>query len=314
MSENQQNTNEPVTGTVRERDTWMTPAQRERVQDIRTRNAMVAAITQTSWGNALSEPHRRALAEFIRRFKLDLSEVNILGGMPYRNGYYYRRRLAELAGQGRIDWMAGEHIGPDERLDVMEKSTDPETAAYAAKENARRLKERIRLAVPADAQFAFVARVKMTALGAPLEGCKYIVPEKKKTGWRNGKQVEVDADPVGDANPVETVESRAWRRVGLLAAAEIPELAQSEAAMETAGREIMAGATEQTGREAAQRVEIGGTRVTTQDMSDPYEVDDEPKQITAPVPETFIATETMEPQELPLGDTPAKRTHGAREG
>lgn len=209
----------------------LTPRARAKMEENRARNAMVVAISNESWGTKLTPIQQRAFAEYMRMFHLDISEVDNLGGRPYRNGRYYMRRTAELASEGRVDWYKAEHIGPDKRLDDMAKAGDQ----WAIDEKTRRVRECIRLAIPAEATYAYVVTVKMKELSLPTEGAKWYVPGRKKMGWAKGKQgvrEEVSADPVGDENPITSVETRAWRRAGRLYAAEIPELRDQEAYME----------------------------------------------------------------------------------
>ena len=244
----------------RARDEGLTAKGKETLERVRATNAIVVAITNEAWGKKLDPIHRRAIAEYMRRFRLDIGEVDVLGGRPYRNGYYYRRRLAELTRAGFVEWYTGEHIGPDPRLDAECARTD--APAWAVAEQTRRLQERIRLAVPAGASHVFVARVKLKNLTQPLEGCNWVEPGLTKMGWRDGKRVEVDADPVGEENPTLTAETRAWRRVGLLAAAEIPELRAEEDVMLLAAGEVVEVAADAIAKDEAQRTPSGGNVAT----------------------------------------------------
>lgn len=210
-----------------------------RLHEIKARNAMVQAIAGESWGAKLTPIQQRAFAEYLRRFHLDISEIDNLGGRPYRNGRYYMRRVAELASQERVEWYKGQHLGPDERLDFAAKNGEQ----WAIDEKLHRLKECIRLGVPADAEVVYLVTVKMKELALPTEGVKWFTPGRKNS---YGKL----ADPVGEENPITSTETRAWRRVGRLAAAEIPELRDQEAEMEFA-----ASATQQAVIEEAVRAD-----------------------------------------------------------
>lgn len=216
--------------TAPARQDTMSARRQAHLDEIKARNAIVIAINNQSWGNALTPLQQRAFAEYMRRFNLDISEIDNLGGRPYRNGRYYMRRCAELVAAGRVEWYEGRHIGPDKRLVAMAEGGDD----WAIAENTKRQRERIGFAVPEDATFAYVLTVKMKELALPTQAAKYYVPGRKKKVWRSGKQIEVNADPVGDENPDTSVETRAWRRVGRLVFAEIPELSQQEREMEFA--------------------------------------------------------------------------------
>lgn len=221
----------------------LTPKAQARLHEIKARNAMVVAISNESWGAKLTQLQQRAFAEYMRRFNLDISEIDNLGGRPYRNGRYYMRRGAELTREGRLVAFHGEHIGPDAQLDRLAatESVDAETRQWARAESVRRLRERIRHAVPQDATHAYVVTLTMRIgdgdTTITMQGCKWYVPGRTKMGWHpteRGKRIPVPADPVGDENPITSVETRAWRRAGRLAFAEIPELRDQEAEMEFA--------------------------------------------------------------------------------
>lgn len=211
----------------------LTAKGRARLAEIKARNALVVAISGESWGTKLTPIQQRAFAEYMRRFNLDISEIDNLGGRPYRNGRYYMRRIAELAAQGRVDWYKVAHIGPNTELNELANAGEQ----WAIDERLHRMKERIRLEVPKDATFAYLVTVKMKELALPTEGVKYFIPGRQKLGWskdQRGKREMVSADPVGDENPITSVETRAWRRCGRLCAAEIPELREQESEMEFA--------------------------------------------------------------------------------
>ena len=246
-----------------------------RMYEIRARNAMVQAIAGESWGAKLTPLQQKAFAEYLRRFHLDISEIDNLGGRPYRNGRYYMRRIAELAAEGRAEWYKGEHVGPDDRLNYL---ATQEGGEWAATEKLRRLQECIRLGVPADATVVYVVQVKMKELALPTEGVKWFSPGRQKLGWSKevkGKRELVDADPVGEENPVTSTETRAWRRVGRLAAAEIPELRNQEAEMEFAASETQAAVIAEAVRADAVDIEA---EITPHPVaaSDGHDYDDAP--------------------------------------
>jgi hypothetical protein len=203
---------------------------RRQVLEQRMRRANLQAVANESWGSALSPNAQRAVAAYMVRFNLDVGEVEILGGKIYRNGQYYKRRIAEMRTRGMVEWSMGDHIGPDARLDKLAEDGD----AWAKEESTRRLRERIRWSVPEDATHAYVSRVKVKGDENPLEGCDWITPKRMKQ-TKYGPKL---ADPVGADEPEKTVITRAWRRVGLIAAAEIPELRQQEEVMDAGAVEV----------------------------------------------------------------------------
>lgn len=257
--------------------TSLTPRAAARLAEIKARNAMVVAINNESWGAKLTPLQQRAFAEYMRRFRLDISEIDNLGGRPYRNGRYYMRRGAELTREGRLVAFFGEHIGPDPQLDKLarDESVDAETRVWARAESLRRLRECIRHAVPADATHAYVVTLTMrigdTDKAITMEGCKWYVPGRTKKVWKNGKQIDVNADPVGTDNPATSVETRAWRRAGRLAFAEIPELREEEELMERAADDTEAAVIEEAVRaeEANESAAVTG-RPIDHGGDDPY--------------------------------------------
>ncbi|HEY5551567.1 MAG TPA: hypothetical protein VIK52_06755, partial [Opitutaceae bacterium] len=265
---------------------------------IRATRALTVAITNESWGKTMSHGMRHAFAEYMRRFHLDISEVDNLGGKPYRNGNYYKRRIAQMRTRGLVEWTEGDYISIDARLDALVAAGDE----WALGENVRRARERIRWAVPADATHAYVARVKLKQDGKPLEGCDWITPArvKKVKDWGDDRKFkgwkEVPADPVGAEEPEKTVITRAWRRAGLLAAAEIPELKQEEEIMDVEAEAVEATVSEIREREDArdERSEIKPAMLTVAPINDPY-------SLGPGAPVTAVQTKN-EPQPVRLTD------------
>lgn len=278
----------PGTAVAVPQEDRLSPERRAEVQRMRSDRNFVMALTAEAWGATLDPQQRYALAEFVRRYHLDVNEVDILGGRPYRNGYYYRRRIAEMRTAGKVEWSQGEHIGPNkdlERLAKLQESDpeyDAELTAWAKDERRRRMQERIRWEVPEDATYAYVARVKIVGDQNPLEGCDWITPlrTKKVKKWGKGRgeflgYEEKIADPIGAEEPEKTVVTRAWRRAGLLVAAEIPELAAEEAKFDAAAEELTAEFEHIANNDRAR--EIANTRepasLPAPKLDDPYAVD-----------------------------------------
>jgi hypothetical protein len=272
----------------------------------RADRALTTALRNETWSKSLSVQMQAAVAEYMRRFKLDISEVEVLGGNIYRTGYYYRRRIAEMRTKGLIEYTEGEMIGDDPRLRELMALTgedDAEVAAWAKAEHFRRLRERIRWSVPEDATHAYVARAKLKNDARVLEGCDWITPlrTKKVKDWGDDRKFkgwkDVPADPVGTEEPEKTVITRAWRRCGLLVAAEIPELRTDEEAM-SSGAEIVEAQIEQIGQDESAREAAYAASERPRGMiasgtpDDPYALDDEPKE-KEPVPVRAPVTEPV---------------------
>jgi hypothetical protein len=157
------------------------------------RNLVAAQIAGMSWGEKIDLDTRRAVADWGQQFRVDVAtEIYILGNRIYPNANLYLRRLGEMAAEGLVEYAVPDHIEDDPRL----KQLGPEGEG----EYTRRLRERIRWSVPDAAKCAVVFRVKLYSMEREVVGVKW-------TGGGTRKN-----DPVGEAFPVETAESRAARR------------------------------------------------------------------------------------------------------
>jgi hypothetical protein len=157
------------------------------------RNLVAAQIAGMSWGEKIDLDTRRAVADWGQQFRVDVAtEIYILGNRIYPNANLYLRRLGEMAADGLVEYAVPDHIEDDPRL----KQLGPEGEG----EYTRRLRERIRWSVPDAAKCAVVFRVKLYSMEREVVGVKW-------TGGGTRKN-----DPVGEAFPVETAESRAARR------------------------------------------------------------------------------------------------------
>lgn len=167
----------------------------------RKQEAMVAAeLGRMNWGAKVDLPTRRAVAAWGRQHDVDpTTEIDVLGNRIYLNGRYFYRKMAAMIAAGEIEYAFADHIHEDERLAKMVADQDP----WAIEEETRRMRERIRHNVPEKAVAAVVFRVKAKSMETEVVGVKW-------TGGGTQKN-----DPVGDAKPVETAETRSMRRAML---------------------------------------------------------------------------------------------------
>ena len=181
------------------------PEARMMLEERRIKNRIAAAIAGMSWGKNLDLASRVALAEWGRRNNVDVTqEVHILGDRLYLNAQFYLNRLQPLIQSGQVEYLIAEHCHVDKRLDP----NDPTDA----KEIRRRRDLRIAYNIPDAAVGAVVARLKLRAVAEEFAGAKWCGGGTRKN------------DPVGDATPVETAETRAYRRVCKLVVSHIPQL------------------------------------------------------------------------------------------
>lgn len=218
------------------------PAARMMLEERKIKNRIAAAIAGMSWGKNLDLASRVALAEWGRRNNVDVTqEVHILGDRLYLNAQFYLNRLQPLIQNGQVEYLLAEHCHVDKRLDP----NDPTDA----KEIRRRRDLRIAYNIPDAAVGAVVARLKLRAVAEEFSGAKWCGGGTRKN------------DPVGDATPVETAETRAYRRVCKLVVSHIPKLrAQLEEADDDAALNVSAVISESKENERALRAELDARR------------------------------------------------------
>lgn len=167
------------------------------------RNQVAGQLAAQNWGKSLDLETRRAIADWGQQFRVDVStEIHVLGGNVYLNSAFYLRQLSELIAAGAVEYAYADHIEDDKRL----RAIGPEGEG----EYSRRLRERLMHGVPDAAASAVVFRVKLRSMDKEVTGCKWTGGGTKKN------------DPVGEAFPVETAESRAARRCVRLVTSHVP--------------------------------------------------------------------------------------------
>lgn len=186
------------------------------------RNAVAAEIAKLSWGQNMSQTTARAVADWGIQHQVDvLTEVDVLGGKLYLNARFYIRKLADLIAAGRVEYAEADHVNEDARLDSW-----PE-------ERERRTRERIKHQIPDEAAGACVFRVKLVGMEREIVGVEWcggpLVPKTQRGG---------SSDPIGEAEPAKTSETRAARRAIRLIASHVPTLKREVAEIEYAAAEI----------------------------------------------------------------------------
>lgn len=170
-------------------------------------NAVAAEIAGMSWGQNIGKDTARMLAEWGRRYNVDVTqEIDILGAKVYLNARYYLRRLGELIDSGVVEYAYPDHINDDPRLERLGQD--------GATEATRRLTERVKYNVPEKAVSVVAFRVKLKGLTQETVG----------VNWAGGGVRK--SDPVGDAEPVKTAESRAARRCMRQLVSHVPKLTE----------------------------------------------------------------------------------------
>lgn len=188
------------------------PEMQQQIALRRMVNKVATTIAGMSWGQSISADTARALAEWGRQYGVDVTqEIDILGNRVYLNAKYYLRRLGELIGAGHVEYAYADHISADDRLSGLGERGKAEAE--------RRAFERIRYNVPEKAAAVVAFRVKMRALAEEVVG----------VNWAGGGVRK--SDPVGDAEPVKTAESRAARRAMRQLVSHVPAMAEDTEAV-----------------------------------------------------------------------------------
>jgi hypothetical protein len=171
------------------------------LEERKVANLVAAEIAKLSWGQSIGRDTARAVAEWGRRYNVDVTqEIDVLGGRIYLNARFYIRRLADLVAAGVVEYAEPDHVENDPRL-----ASWPEEAE-------RRLRERIKHGLPDAAKGAVVFRVKLRGM------------EREITGTEACGGGIAKGDPVGDSEPIKTAETRAARRAMRLIVSHVPAL------------------------------------------------------------------------------------------
>lgn len=175
------------------------PAYQAALQIRKQQAMMFAEVSKQSWGTSLDATQRRAIAAYCERHTLDPSMIDFLGGRLYRNANFWLDRGAKLVAAGLVEYVYPDYITADPRLEALAQDANAgEVQEWARVESARRKQERIRWQVPEEALSACVYRIKVKGMDREVCGCKPVIKS--------------DKDPVGNANPVMTAETRSARR------------------------------------------------------------------------------------------------------
>jgi hypothetical protein len=268
---------------------------RRNVHRMRMASEITKEIASLSWGKDMTPAGRAAIGHWCANNFIDAeTEIDVLGGRLYLNARYYLNRMQPLMRAGIVAYFYADNISPDPRLAAMaawnpaEESDDvvrarmAEFRQRAAVEDMRREWERIEHKVPEAAEVAYVGRLRFTDMARELTGCKWWVPNATmRIQGRNGA-FDKQKDPISDSGfGVETVETRALRRVARLAAGQLPSTHPARMEMEGAERGLRAltdgPLAEARNRAAMEAAEEARRRMTPLVAPpDPYALDNAP--------------------------------------
>jgi hypothetical protein len=193
----------------------LSPERQAKIDAAKAQAAVAKAIRGTIWGKDCAPLVVDAVVAYCRQNHLDaVRHVEVLGGNIYLTSTFYDERGAPLLHSGEVVFAEPDYINVDPRLEELAKAGD----AWAIEERARRLKERIKWNVPEAAKAAVVQRAKLRS-GMDAVG----------VNWCGGLQKR---DPVGDAEPAKTAQTRARRRAWRQIADFVPSYAAAVRSIE----------------------------------------------------------------------------------
>jgi hypothetical protein len=317
------------------------------LEDRKILNRMSREIMNLSWGKQLDAVAAQSIAEYARRYGMDPARhLDLLGGKLYPNAQYYIEQGAQLMQAGVVSSVRQQHIEADARLaarytnlraweaEAKKEGREADAADYArqAREARQEILERERLRiqfnVPEKAAAAVVTWITLAGQQEPVAGCN----------WAGGGVKQ--RDPVGDAEPSKTAESRSARRAWRQLVQICPALSDRVATVDEDGKHVTAVIAESRAR--FDQVEANAPRLTStsevgerllqagdtgygDDMplsaeavramadSDPYALDDAepaPRAAAPAIPpdaeQTTRPGETTAQPALALGDAPRK--------
>lgn len=170
----------------------------------RMKNAMATQIRGTTWGKDSDEKTIRAVAEYCHLNGLDpVRHVEVLGGRIYLTAALYEDRGSPLIMAGIIRKDEPDYINVDERLEKRANAGDQ----WAIDERDRRERARIMRNAPEKAVAIVEQRLWVRGMVDPKTGEAIPVVG---VNWCGGGSRQ--RDPVGDAEPTKTAETRAARR------------------------------------------------------------------------------------------------------
>jgi hypothetical protein len=197
----------------------LTPARpvSPEVAAAKARRDIVKEIKGTLWGKDCTPEVAHAVARWSLDMGVDaVRHVELLGGKPYLNGDFYLEKAAPFVLSGEIRYEEPRFVHADPGLIQMANRKleevpewEREQVTWAREELFFRFQERANRGVPHDATGACVFVVH-TKSGTPIVGVNWCGGESKAKKKANGERYR--GDPIGDAEPTKTAQTRAARR------------------------------------------------------------------------------------------------------
>jgi hypothetical protein len=185
----------------------LSPEREAQIAEARARTAVAREIKAAIWGKDLHPNVLQAVVAYCRQNNLDaVRHVEVLGGKIYLTAALYDEKGAHLLHNGDVVFEEPDFINADARLEEMAKDGDE----WAKEEITRRKRLRIKYNVPEQVRAAVVTRARLRS-GMVAVGVNWCgnVPGGKK-------------DPIGDAEPTKTAQTRSRRRAWVQIADIVP--------------------------------------------------------------------------------------------
>lgn len=255
--------------TAVQKRTELSPQQKAVIEERRAHGMMVQQIKGTVWAKEFDSDTIRAVANWAKANGVEpVTEIDVLGGRLYLNARYYERTLSHLVGAGLIDYYEPRWCHVDKRLEALADAGDVEAKELSR----RRMLMRIEHNLPDEADAACVYVIKHRNMAEAITGAKAHIPGRKRTiKKKDGGSFTVDADPVGDQAPMETIETRACRRAMLKLKEAFPDVRMANTKDDNA---IDVNANIQAGHEALKANEPKQITPATSTLDEESQVED----------------------------------------
>ncbi|HEY7195507.1 MAG TPA: hypothetical protein VH439_17320 [Gemmatimonadales bacterium] len=266
---------------------------------------ITAALASQTWGQRMTPVLRRATAQYCLAYGIDpLTELDLLGGIPYVNSEFYLRKLGEMRVAGIIRDYWFDNITNDPELLAIAGSEDAPTKRreWAREEHWRRWQRRRELGAKEEAEAVCAMHIQLAGGGHDIVGWKQGGGGTSIKQHRSGGEARPNPVVEDDNNVALAVESQAARRAvrqikSHVGAPGLMELAHYFAGVDDDGKAL--GARIRAARpprphpasfqDSGQNVALAGDAYGYDETRDAARVDVAPKALPEPAPNVVSA-------------------------
>jgi hypothetical protein len=179
---------------------------------------ITAALASMTWGQRMTPLMRRATAQYCLAYGIDpLTELDLLGGVPYVNSEFYLRKLGELRIRGIVVDYWLDNLANDEQLLRAASGTGngamPEAMReWATTEYWRRWQRRRELGAKEEAEAVCACHIVLAGGGHPIVGWKQGGGGTSIKQFKSGGGAAPNPVVEEENNSALAVESQAVRR------------------------------------------------------------------------------------------------------